>query len=122
MYVCTHTRTHTRARTHTHTHTHKQPRIAAELSQGSPPALEAAWRLYERRHALAHFLLAKQEEAEGSAANAPNKHPKAGGRQPAASAAPTLEALREVDAHLLGLAAVLTGLSYAHSMLACSYD
>ena len=89
---------------------HKQPRIAAELSQGSPAALEAAWRLFERRHALAHFLLAKQQEAEGGGAAAPTKHPKAGGRRPAAPAAPTPEALHRVDSHLLGLAAVLTGL------------
>jgi len=88
-----------------------QPPVAAALSPASPAALEAAWRIYTRRDALARFLLRKEQEEAHDAAVPPQRHPKASGRQYAVQyVAPTPEALRAVDAQLLALAALLAGL------------
>ena len=95
---------------------------SARLAPGGTAALEAAWRLCERREALVSFLLRKRREASllsAGVANAePHQHWKAsrGARRwqlPPADDAATAAADLErplVERDLLALAAVLAGL------------
>ena len=86
------------------------PPVAAELAAGGEAALEAAWRLAQRREPLARFLLRKRHEA---GMPPPAQHWKTVARRapevaPPASAA-SAEEFERVEQQLLALASVLTG-------------
>ena len=92
-------------------HTAPEPPVAAQLTAGSNAALEAAWRLAERREPLARFLIRKRREAEMPP---PTRHWKTVARRapevpyggPDHAAA---EDIGRVEHGLLALASVLTG-------------
>lgn len=91
-------------------HEHRPPpcEVAPRLSAGSEAALEAAWRLCERREDVANFLLRKHANREVL----PARHWKTHARRapnPPTMPPPPAEEMAFCELHLLALASVLAG-------------